>query len=72
LIFQNKYSQFAAIPDQHATNAANALHQRAVVAEPFIIRLRVTVPAGSSAPDPAADESFFEIECFKHWLNVTA
>jgi alkanesulfonate monooxygenase SsuD/methylene tetrahydromethanopterin reductase-like flavin-dependent oxidoreductase (luciferase family) len=72
LIFQNKYSQFAAIPDQHATNAANALHQRAVVAEPFIIRLRVTVPAGSPAPDPAADESFFEIECFKHWLNVTA
>ena len=72
LIFQTKYSQFAAIPDQHASNAANALQQRAVVAEPFIIRLKVTVPPGSPQPDPAADESLFEIECFKHWLNVTA
>jgi hypothetical protein len=40
LIFQTKYSQFASIPDQHASNAANALQQRAVVVEPFIIRLK--------------------------------
>jgi len=41
---------FAEIPDQYASNAANALHQRAVVAEPFIIRLKVTAPAGSPRP----------------------
>jgi hypothetical protein len=37
-----------------------------------MIRLTVTTPAGTPLPDPAANASIFELECFKHVLNVTA
>ena len=38
----------------------------------YLIRLSVTVPAEAAQLDPTADASFFELECFKHVLNVTA
>jgi hypothetical protein len=72
VIFQGKYKQFREIPDQHAANAAVAVQQRVVAQDRYVIRLTVTVPARTPLPDPAAEASFFELECFKHVLNVTA
>jgi alkanesulfonate monooxygenase SsuD/methylene tetrahydromethanopterin reductase-like flavin-dependent oxidoreductase (luciferase family) len=71
-IFNGKYRDFARIADQHAPDAAIGAQQRAVANDRYIIRLTVTVASGGSAPDPAAGDSFFELECFKHWVNVTA
>jgi hypothetical protein len=71
-IFAGKYRDFARIADLHAPDAAIAAQQRAVANDRYIIRLAVTVASGSSAPDPTAADSFFELECFKHWVNVTA
>src|SRR5262249_48908640 len=72
VIFRGKYRQFKEIPDQQAPDAAVAVQRRVVAQDRYVIRLAVTVPAGTPAPDPAADASFFELECFKHVLNVTA
>jgi hypothetical protein len=72
VIFQGKYQQFREIPDQAAPDAAVAVQQRVVAQDRYVIRLMVTAPAGMLLPDPAADASFFELECFKHVLNVTA
>lgn len=72
VIFTGKYRQFREIPDQQAPNAAVAMQRRVVAQDRYMIRLAVTVPAGGPQPDPAADASFFELECFKHVLNVTA
>jgi hypothetical protein len=72
VIFQGKYKQFREIPDQQALDAAVAVQQRVIAQDRYVIRLTVTVAAGTPLPDPAADTSFFELECFKHVLNVTA
>ena len=72
VIFQGKYRQFKEIPDQHAPDAAVAVQQRTVAQDRYLIRLSVTVPAEAAQLDPTADASFFELECFKHVLNVTA
>jgi alkanesulfonate monooxygenase SsuD/methylene tetrahydromethanopterin reductase-like flavin-dependent oxidoreductase (luciferase family) len=72
VIFQGTYRQFKEIPDQQAPNAAVAVQQRTVAQDHYIISLSVTVPEGVAQPDPEANESFFELECFKHVLNVTA
>nr|ART38467.1 G421 [uncultured bacterium] len=72
VIFQGNYRQFKAIGDQHAPNAAVAVQRRGVAQDRYLMRLSVTVPVGTAEPDPAAEESFFELECFKHVLNVTA
>lgn len=48
------------------------MQRRVVAQDRYMIRLAVTVPASGPQPDPAADASFFELECFKHVLNVTA
>jgi alkanesulfonate monooxygenase SsuD/methylene tetrahydromethanopterin reductase-like flavin-dependent oxidoreductase (luciferase family) len=72
VIFAGKYGQFKQIPDQYAPNAAVAVQRRTAAGDRYVIRLVVTVPAGAPEPDPAAAESFFELECFKHWLNITA
>jgi hypothetical protein len=72
VIFQGTYGQFKEIPDQHAANAAVAVQRRTVAQDRYHIHLSVTVPSGTTQPDPTADESFFELECFKHVLNVTA
>jgi hypothetical protein len=72
VIFQGKYGQFKAIPDQHAPNAAVAVQKRAEAGEDYVIRLTVTVPQGESQPDPSADDSFFELECVKLWWHETA
>lgn len=71
-VFRGKYHEFARIPDQHAPDAAVAAQQRAVANDRYLIRLAVALEPGGSAPDPAAADSFFELECFKHWVNVTA
>ena len=39
VIFQGKYGQFKAIPDQHAPNAAVAAQKRAEAGEDYVIRL---------------------------------
>ena len=72
VIFQGKYGQFKTIPDQHAPNAAVAVQKRAEAGEDYVIRLAVTVPPGGPAPDPSADDSFFELECVKLWWHETA
>lgn len=72
VIFRGTYRQFKDLPDQHALNAAVSVQQRGVAQDRYLIRLSVRIPAGTVQPDPEADESFFELECFKHILNVTA
>ena len=72
VIFRGKYRQFREIPDQQAADAAVAVQRRVVAQDRYVIHLTVTTPAGVPLPDPAADSSFFELECFKHVLNVTA
>ena len=71
-IFQGQYQQFAEIPDQQAPNAAVAAQRRVVAEDGYMIRLIVSTSAGNAQPDLEADGSFFELECFKHLLNVTA
>jgi alkanesulfonate monooxygenase SsuD/methylene tetrahydromethanopterin reductase-like flavin-dependent oxidoreductase (luciferase family) len=71
-IFSGKYREFAEISDQHAPNAAVAAQRRVVAEDGYIIRLTVITAEGGAHPDPAGDGSFFELECFKHLLNVTA
>jgi hypothetical protein len=71
-IFAGKYRDFARLGDQHAPDAAIAAQRRAVANDRYIIRLTVSVASGGTTPDPAAADSFFELECFKHWVNVTA
>ena len=72
VIFQGKYGQFKAIPDQHVPNAAVAAQKRAEAGEDYVIRLAVTVPPGGLPPDPSADDSFFELECVRLWWHETA
>jgi hypothetical protein len=72
IIFSGKYQAFKEIPDQHTADAAVAAQQRAVAEDGYIIRFRVALAESVAPPDPRADGSFFELECFKHLLNVTA
>jgi hypothetical protein len=72
VIFEGEYEQFRAIPDQHAPDAALSAQNRAEPGEDYYIRIEVTVPGGSPAPDPTADDSYFELDCVKLWWNETA
>jgi alkanesulfonate monooxygenase SsuD/methylene tetrahydromethanopterin reductase-like flavin-dependent oxidoreductase (luciferase family) len=72
VIFAGKYQGFKEIPDQHAADAAVAAQQRAVAEDGYAIRLSVLLDDSAAPPDLQADGSFFELECFKHLLNVTA
>lgn len=69
---REKYGTFARIADQHAPEAAHNIGSRVVAPSRYIVRLTVSAPAGNFKPDPDAHGSFFEIECFKNWLNITA
>lgn len=72
IIFEGNYGQFASIRDQRAADAAIALQQRSEVGKDHIIRLKVSVPEGTPGPDLSAEGSFFEIEVYKIWMNMTA
>ena len=72
IIFEGNYQQFASIPDQRASDAAIALQQRSEVGKDHIIRLKVSVAEGTPEPDLSADGSFFEIEVYKIWMNISA
>jgi hypothetical protein len=72
VIFRGKYRQFMSIPDQHAPDAALAVQRRVITQDRYVIRLSVSVPPGTPSPDLESGECFFELECFKHVLNVTA
>jgi alkanesulfonate monooxygenase SsuD/methylene tetrahydromethanopterin reductase-like flavin-dependent oxidoreductase (luciferase family) len=72
VIFAGKYEKFREIADQHASDAAVAVQQRAIAEDGYIIRLSASLADGAAPPDPLADGSFFELECFKYLLNVTA
>ena len=72
IIFEGNYQQFASIPDQRAFDAAIALQQRSEVGKDHIIRLNVSVAEGTPEPDLSAEGSFFEIEVFKIWMNISA
>ena len=72
IIFRGTYGQFTAIPDQNAPHAAIAVQQRTAAGDGDRIRLSISLPPDSAQPDLNADDSFFELECFKHWMNVTA
>jgi alkanesulfonate monooxygenase SsuD/methylene tetrahydromethanopterin reductase-like flavin-dependent oxidoreductase (luciferase family) len=71
-IFRGKYLQFKEIPDQHATNAAIAAQRRVVAEDGYMIRMTVSIDGVGDRPDLTAEDSFFELECFRHLLNVTA
>ena len=72
VMFEGKYGSFREIPDQEAANAAVSLQKRAEAGEDYVIRLGITVPEGSPQPDPAANASYFQLECVKLWWNETA
>ena len=72
VMFEGKYGLFREIPDQEAAEAAVSLQKRAEAGEDYVIRLGVTVPEGSPPPDPAANASYFQLECVKLWWNETA
>ena len=71
VMFQGKYAEFSAIPDQDAEDAAVSIQKRAEIGEQYIIRLSVSVHTGSP-PDPVSDDSYFELECVKLWWNESA
>jgi alkanesulfonate monooxygenase SsuD/methylene tetrahydromethanopterin reductase-like flavin-dependent oxidoreductase (luciferase family) len=71
-VFEGTYRQFAGIADQHAPNAALAAQRRVVAGDGWLIQLSVTVPEKTPEPDLSAEESFFELECFKHNFAVSA
>ena len=72
VMFQGKYGLFREIPDQEGKNAALSLQKRAEVGEDYVIRLTVTVAEGAPQPDPAANASYFQLECVKLWWNESA
>ena len=72
IVFEGNYQQFASIVDQRASDAAVALQQRSEVGKDHVISLKVTVPEGTPEPDLSAEGSFFEIEVYKIWMNMTA
>ena len=72
VMFEGKYGLFREIPDQEAANAAVSLQKRGEAGEDYVIRLGITVPEGSPQPDPAANASYFQLECVKLWWNETA
>ncbi|MEC9280247.1 MAG: hypothetical protein VX947_05100 [Chloroflexota bacterium] len=72
VMFEGKYGLFREIPDQEAANAAVSLQKRAEAGEDYVIRLGITVPEDSPQPDPAANASYFQLECVKLWWNETA
>ena len=72
VMFQGRYGDFKAVPDQRSANAALSVQKRAEAGEDYVVRLGVTVPEGGQIPDPEADGSYFELECVKLWWNETA
>ncbi len=72
VLFQGRYGDFKAVPDQRAAGAALAIQKRAEAGEDYVIRLGVSVPDGGQTLDPEADDSYFELECVKLWWNETA
>jgi hypothetical protein len=72
VLFEGKYEQFTSIPDQNASDAAVALQQRAEVGKDHAIRLRVSVPEGTPEPDLSAEATYFEVEVYKIWMNISA
>ena len=72
VLFQGRYGDFKAVPDQHTAGAALAIQKRGEAGEDYVIRLGVSVPEGGHIPDPEADGSYFELECVKLWWNETA
>lgn len=72
VVFEGRYGQFRRIQDQHAPNAALSAERRGVATESHSVRLMILGSSDAARPDLTAGESSFEIECFKHWLNVTA
>ena len=72
VLFEGKYEQFTGISDQNAFDAAVALQQRAEVGKDHAIRLRVSVPEGTPEPDLSAEATYFEVEVYKIWMNISA
>lgn len=71
-IFESDYGAFSRIPDQHAPEAALAAQRRVVAGDGWSIALTITVPADTPEPELEAEDSFFEVECFKQVLTVSA
>ncbi|MBF6571443.1 MAG: LLM class flavin-dependent oxidoreductase [Candidatus Binataceae bacterium] len=72
IAMRENYGRFAEIEDQHAPGAALNIGSRVVAPSKYTIRFTISVPGGGFKADPDAPGSFFEIECFKNWLNITA
>jgi len=67
IVFSGAYSAFT-----QDGSPPVPLQERADLGDNAIIRVMVSVPAGSPEPDPAAFESSFELECVKLWWFETA
>jgi len=63
VIFEGRYGDL---------EEAVGVQRRVEAGQDYVIRVGVTVPGGGPEPDPAAEESFFELECVKLWWNETA
>ena len=72
VMFQGRYGDFKQIEDQRAPDAALAVQKRAESGEDYLIRLGVTLPAGSPLPDTEANDTYFELDCVKLWWAETA
>ena len=71
VMFEGKYGEFSAIPDQDAEDAAVSLQKRAEIGEQYVDtpvrQRRFRQPAR-----PGVDDSYFELECVKLWWNESA
>ena len=72
IIFDGKYSDFSSISNQNDPNKSLSLKARSEVGKDHIIELKVSVDEGTSEPDLAAEGSFFEVEVYKIWMNMSA
>ena len=67
IVFAGSYGDLGGNGDARA-----CLQDRAELGDNAIIRVMVSVPAGSADPDPGGFNSSFELECVKLWWFETA
>jgi hypothetical protein len=72
IIFDGKYAEFSAISNQNDPNESLSLKSRSEVGKDHIIKLKVSVDEGTPEPDLSAEGSYFEVEVYKIWMNMSA
>lgn len=72
IVFDGKYAEFSAISNQNDPNESLSLKSRSEVGKDHIIELKVSVDEGTTEPDLSAEGSYFEVEVYKIWMNMSA